>query len=82
MCFVLFDIKFCYCSTNLHVLSGRHFVQASHQIDKFLFFSHQPVNVVSEPKVCDDRETSFDCVMMFFKDICYYALKEDVEQGR
>ena len=74
--------QLCLFSTNLHAVSGRHFVQAPHQIGKFLFFSLQPVNVVSEPKVCDDRETNSDCVMMLFKDTCHYALKEDVEQGR
>ena len=58
------------------------FCPAVHQIGKFLFFSCQPISVVSEAKVCDDPATNTDCAMVFFKGICHYALKEDVKQGQ
>ena len=44
----------------------------------FLDGGQQPVNVVSEPTICDDPATNADCAMV--KGICHYAFK-DVEQG-
>ena len=57
--FTLFVISFVFFGTDLHAISERYFVQAVHQIGRFLFlfFSLQPVNVVSKPKVCDDPAT-------------------------
>ena len=72
--------EFCFLGANLHAIFGRCFIQALHQVYKFIFTAIYSINLVCKLKVCDVKTSDVDCTLATFKGFNHYMFYKDVEE--